>query len=129
MKPFSILLFSVILFMSLNVTGALVAYFFYMPSMEKWTPFQLLLIHHGPVCFVSIAVFYFLAKQQLPRPYVHAFLVLFIVEMLDILVMAFIAKEFYISPSWVFDFPVSILTLLIGTILGIMRIKESMNQA
>lgn len=119
MNSFSILLFSGLLFLSQGMTVALITYFLGAPSFEGWDPFRFLLIMNGPACFVSIVVFYFLARKQLARPYTHAFFVLIVAELLDIFATSLITKQLFYSPTWTFDLPISIFALLIGTALGI----------
>jgi hypothetical protein len=116
---FWILIFSAILFLSRGLTVALITYFFGAPSFEGWNPFRLLLVINGPACLISIVVFYFLAKKILGRPYIHAFFVLVIAELLDLFATLLITKQLLYSPAWALDFSISLFSLFVGTLLGV----------
>lgn len=119
MKLIVVLLFSAVFFVSQVAVSTLIFYSFGMSSFQNWGSFHFFLFKYLPFSLISIVVFYFLAKEQIPRPYAHAFFVLVIVVLLDAIAMSLVLEQFYYSPTWMFELPISIITLFVGTTLGI----------
>lgn len=104
-----ILIFSLILHVSQNVITALITYLLIKIDMEM--ELTNIFIWYVPSFLISVAVFFTLALRDLDKPYIHAFLVYLLVELLG-----------FISGKFIFDLPFYLSTLLISSALSALAI-------
>ena len=125
MNLLSIGIFAVILFVAQVSASALITYLWGTPdliSKPMW-----LLGQYSLFILVSTIIFVFLARLHFSKPYLKAFIVAIIAEILGVLASAIIAGEFLDPLATIFNIPAVLFSVFLGTTFGLRFKSKSQN--
>jgi uncharacterized membrane protein len=114
----SIIKFSVFHFVALTLVSTLTTLLIGGDNLHKQLPMDLLLYFQIPSAFIGIVVLAFFAKKQIKHTLLHLILAVAISASIGLISVSVIMGEFYFAPTWVVDFPVAALTILVATFIG-----------
>jgi len=72
-----------------------------------------------PSSITVLVIFIMLARRQADKPLVHALLVYLVCEFIGFLILSALMNEFYYPSTWVIYLPLSLLSLIVGTFIGV----------
>jgi len=117
------LLYALALFAGQVLVVALTTYIFGVPDRADLGTSYWLMAKYGPSGLVSLVVFCFVGLRHDFRPYTMAFSIYVLSEVYGVLTLWLLLGHTYYASSWLIGMMISILTLLIGTRLGI-RLRQ-----
>ena len=114
----SIIKYSLILFVIQTAVSTASTMVYGVDDLANQSPSDFFIYQYIPSILASLLVLSFYAKTQSSRTLLHLLAVVSLSELLSFIVVSILMEEFYVSPTWFIDLPITALIIGLSAIIG-----------
>ena len=118
MNLLSIIKYSLILFVIQTAVSTASTMVYGVDDLANQSPSDFFIYQYIPSILASLLVLSFYAKTQSSRTLLHLLAVVSLSELLSFIVVSILMEEFYVSPTWFIDLPITALVIGLSAIIG-----------
>lgn len=111
--------YTIVLFFLLTVASTVATLSYGVPNLENRSLLQLSIYWYLPSTLISIAVFTIMAYRENRSAFINSIFATVGSWLLGTVILSLLKGEIYIEGSWVFDFPLSLLSSFTGVVFGL----------
>lgn len=93
-------------------------------GLELYSALASLFVNYILLSVFSIAVYAHLVRYQLLHPILHVLIVGFSVQLFGFITISMLMGRIHISQLWLLDISVFVITLILGTVIGMQLRKD-----
>jgi len=114
----SIIKFSAYYFVALTVLSTLTTLLIGADNLDKQSGSDLLLYFKLPSFVLGSIILTLFAKVQESKPLLHLVITVAINSVVSTIIVSLFMQTVFISPTWVIDLPISIISILVAIFIG-----------
>lgn len=119
MKALRIAKYSILMFASLTALSTFTSMVIGFDNLSALTLAEYFGYQLLPSSILAAALYALMAKRGSDKPWFYAMTVFLISLMLGSITLSLLMQEFYVSPTWFIELPLSAFSAIIGTLIGI----------